>query len=418
MEFRHTFSQLFFIRRERINKLGKAPIYLRITVDGKRAEVSLKQYIDPNKWDSHAGRAKGTKQEIRELNAYLDNIREKINQHYRSLKETDSLITAKILKNRFLGLYKSRRTLLEVFEYHNKDMKEEVGKTYAQATYDRFTTTLDHTKKFLLKKYNQDDIFLSNLEYSFITDFEHYFKTEKNCNHNTTAKYLKNVRKIVNIAVNNGWLDKDPFANYKIKIEPSKITFLSQDELERIENKAFKIQRLELVKDIFLFSCYTALSYIDLIKLTKNKISEGVDGRLWIFSERTKTKNPSNVPLTPKALKIKEKYENYPGIVDTDKVIPSMSNQKLNTYLKEIADVCEINKTLTFHMARHTFATTITLLRGVPIESVSKMMGHKSLRTTQIYSKVLDQKVSEDMQIVIDEEEKETFKNIENERKA
>jgi site-specific recombinase XerD len=198
----------------------------------------------------------------------------------------------------------------------------------------------------------------------------------------------------------NNWIDRNPFSNYKTKIREVERVYLSEEEIENIINKDFKTDRLSLVRDIFLFSCFTGLAYIDVKNLTKSHISLGIDGEKWIFTHRQKTETASKIPILPITQMIIDKYEDHPECCNQNKLLPILSNQKMNAYLKEIAGVCEIEKELTFHIARHTFATTVTLTNGVPIESVSKMLGHKNLRTTQHYAKVLDKKVSEDMMIL------------------
>ena len=392
-----TFNLLFFIRKERANKDGDAPIYLRITINGKRAELAIKRFIDPYKWDSKANKARGNKKDIKNLNSYLDIVKNKIYDHHREMVDRNEFITANNIKNRYLGIATSNKGLIETFEYHNKIIKEQLGNTYAQATHDRYSTTLEHVKKFLKSKYKRNDIFLKELSYSFIIDFEQYFKVERNCNHNTTVKYLKNFRKVINLAIKNEWLDKDPFAKYKATFKQVKREFLTKEELHKLESKEFKIDRLDMVRDIFIFCCYTGLSFIDVDKLTQNNIRLGIDGREWIFTERTKTRNESNIPLLDKPKELIGKYKQHPLTENTKRIFPPYSNQKLNAYLKEITDLCGIDKNLTFHIARHTFATTVTLTQGISIESISSMLGHKSIRTTQIYSKVVNQKVSDEM---------------------
>ena len=220
----------------------------------------------------------------------------------------------------------------------------------------------------------------------------------KPCGQNTVMKHIERLRKMVNIAIRNEWIMKDPFAKFKPSYTKTTREFLSETEIETLESKEFSIERLRQVKDLFIFSCYTGLSYIDVMKLTKTNICRGIDGELWINTSRQKTDNTVRVPLLPKALEIIELYENNPRALAKGTLFPNISNQKLNSYLKEIADVCGITKNLTFHLARHTFATTVTLTNGVPMETVSKLLGHSSIRTTQIYAKVIEKKVSEDMQ--------------------
>jgi site-specific recombinase XerD len=274
------------------------------------------------------------------------------------------------------------------------------GKDYAPATLDRYNTSRDHTQAFLQWKYGLADIDIKRLNYEFVNDYEFWLKTQRNCAHNTTMKYISNLKKIVNGCIRKGWLLKDPFLGFKATKQEVEREALTQQELDKIHSKLFLTDRLNYVKDIFLFSCYTGLAYADVKKLKRSEIGPGIDGNHWIFTSRKKTDTQSRIPLLPPALAIIEKYKDYPTCCDSGHVLPVLSNQKMNAYLKEIADVCGIRKNLTFHIARHTFATTVTLCNGVPIETVSKMLGHLNLKTTQHYAKVLDRKVSDDMRML------------------
>lgn len=241
---------------------------------------------------------------------------------------------------------------------------------------------------------------IKDVDHKFITGYKYFLKTERNCGHNSAVKYITNFKKIVRIAYANDWIGKDPFFNWKAKLKIVDREFLSEEEIQRIIEKEVHIPRLELVRDIFIFSCYTGLSYVDVKKLSKDNIVRGIDGNYWIKTKRAKTDSSSNITILSNAFSIIQKYKTHPDIENSNKVIPILSNQRMNSYLKEIADLCGITKNLTFHLARHTFATTVTLTNGVPIESVSKMLGHKSLKTTQHYAKILDRKVRDDMAIL------------------
>lgn len=389
----------FHIRKDKLNSKGEAPIFLRISVDGQRAVIAVNRYIAEAKWNKEAQKAKGNKEEIKELNSYLDTVKGSVLAHHRDLLDRGKVITAETLKNAFLGKNARQYTVLETFQYHNQQMKEKEGIEFANATVIRYDTTLQHIKDFMQAVYSRSDMHLSELDYKFITDLEHYFKTKQKgkCNHNSTLKYIRNFRKVINIAVGNNWLDKDPFLNYKSKLEDSKRIHLDEEELKRLEEKKLPIERLEVVRDIFVFCCYTGLAYADVEKLTNNQIRTGIDGKKWIYTERQKTNTQSNVPLLPKALAIIDKYAAHPDCIYTGKLLPVKSNQKMNAYIKEVAILCEIDKDLTTHAARHTMATTIALTNDVPIETVSKILGHKTIRTTQIYGRILDKKVSADM---------------------
>jgi site-specific recombinase XerD len=393
-------SVLFFVKRTKTNVDGLLPIFIRVTVNGARIEFSTKRFTTSEKWSIEGNRMKGTSADSKATNSYLDTLKAKIFDYQQQLIREDNLVNAENMRNKILGVEKRSHMLIGIFQQHNEEIKTLVGREFATATYTRYETSLKHTIAFLNWKYKVSDIDIRKIDHEFVTNYEFYLKSVHKCNQNTTAKYIKNFGKIVRRCLANGWIERDPFINYKCKIVEVDRAFLSQDEIETMFNKVFATDRLNQVKDIFLFSCFTGLAYVDVKKLSRKNIGFGVDGERWIFINRTKTDTRSNIPLLPIASAILEKYEDHPQVVNQDKLLPILSNQKMNSYLKEIADVCEINKELTFHIARHTFATTVTLSNGVPIESVSKMLGHKNLKTTQHYAKILDLKVSNDMQVL------------------
>jgi site-specific recombinase XerD len=392
----------FYAKSTKANAAGLLPIYVRLTVDGKRMEFSTKKFIDSAKWLPELSKMKGNTENARSLNEYLDLMKSKIFDIQMELIHRNELLTIEVFKNRLLGIKEHQHMLIPIFQDHNNRIKELVGKEYAPGTLERYKTSLSHTIDFLKWKYKVSDIEINKIDHAFITDYEFWLRSVRNCCNNTAVKYIKNFNKIIKICLANDWLDKNPFANYKSKVKEVERVYLSEDEIQNIINKDFKTERLSLVRDIFLFSCFTGLAYIDVKNLTKSHVSIGIDGEKWIFTHRQKTETASKIPILPVTQIIIDKYADHPKYNNDDRLLPILTNQKMNAYLKEIASICEINKELTFHIARHTFATTVTLTNGVPIESVSKMLGHKNLRTTQHYAKVLDKKVSEDMKILRD----------------
>ena len=392
----------FYAKSTKANATGLFPIYVRLTVEGKRFEYSTKKFIEPSKWSNELSRMKGNSEEARSINSLLDFTKNQINEIQFELLKDNITLNIEEFKNRLLGTKIRERMLIPIFKEHNRKIKELLGIEYAPGTLERYETSLKHTSNFLLWKYNITDINIDKIDHAFITDYEFYLRTVRKCANNTAVKYIKNFNKIIKLCLANDWLDKNPFANYKSKVKEVERVYLSEGEIQNIINKDFKNERLSLVRDIFLFSCFTGLAYIDVKNLTRSHISIGIDGDKWIFTHRQKTESASKIPILSVTQMIIDKYENHPQSVNEEKLLPILSNQKMNAYLKEIAAVCEIEKELTFHIARHTFATTVTLTNGVPIESVSKMLGHKNLRTTQHYAKVLDKKVSEDMKILRD----------------
>lgn len=390
----------FYAKSTKANALGLLPIYVRLTVSGKRLEYSTKKFIDKSKWSVALSKMKGTNENARSINSYLDLVKAKILDVQMQLLHRNEVLSIENFKIMLFEDEKRARTLIPVFQDHNNRIKELIGKEYAAGTLERYTTSLKHTKDFMQWKYGAADIELSKIDHAFIMDYEFYLRSVRNCANNTAVKYIKNFSKIIKICIANDWIDKNPFANYKSKIRELERTYLSEEEIQNLIEKKFTTPRLQLVCDLFLFSCFTGLAYIDVKNLTKENITFGIDGDEWIFTHRQKTEAASKIPILPVTAMIIEKYSKQKECTMQNKLLPILSNQKMNAYLKEIATICEINKELTFHMARHTFATTVTLTNGVPIESVSKMLGHKNLRTTQHYAKVVDRKVSEDMNLL------------------
>ena len=397
-----TISILFYLKRAKANAQGLAPIFQRITINGRRLDNSTGKFVDPSKWHPEMSKMRGNSEEARLINGHLDNLRTKILIAEKELNKKDIPVNLETLKNMLLGTKERQRLLVPIFEEHNNKIKELLGIEYAPGTYERYQTSLKHTKDFLNWKYSISDIDITKIDHAFITDYEFYLRSVRKCANNTAVKYIKNFNKIIKLCLANDWLEKNPFANYKSKVKEVERVYLSEGEIQNIINKDFKTERLSLVRDIFLFSCFTGLAYVDVKNLTKSHISFGIDGDKWIFTHRQKTESASKIPVLPVTQMIIDKYADHPQAINEEKLLPILSNQKMNAYLKEIAAVCEIEKELTFHIARHTFATTVTLTNGVPTESVSKMLGHKNLRTTQHYAKVLDKKVSEDMKILRD----------------
>jgi len=391
------FSILFYAKKTKTTVEGLVPIYLRVTIDGQRIELSTQRYTHPDKWSVEGNRVKGTSPESKSINAYLDALKSKIYDHQQQLIRGNLPVNAENMRNKILGIEQRKYMLIPIFEQHNNEMKALIGKEYAPATLSRFTNLLRHIKGYLQWKFFTSDIDIRDINHEFLTGFEFYLKSEQHCAQNTVAKQMTEFGKIIRICLANDWISRNPFFNYKCRMKEVDRPYLSQEEIDSIINKRFQTERLNQVRDIFIFSCYTGLAYVDVHKLKRSHIGLGVDGERWIFINRTKTDTRANIPILPIAASILEKYRNHPQTLNTGKLLPVLSNQKTNAYLKEIADVCGINKELTFHVARHTFATTVTLGNGVPIESVSKMLGHKDLRTTQHYAKILDRKVGEDM---------------------
>ncbi|MDD2675202.1 site-specific integrase [Flavobacterium caseinilyticum] len=394
-----TFGVLFYLKTQKTSMQGKAPICARVTVNGKRTEISVKRSVNANEWDDRKGMAKGNRKETVELNMFLNQFKAKIINTYQQMILSDAVIDGPAIRDRVLGTDHLAPTLVSLVEYHNEQQLHKL----APGTMKNYYTTQRYIEKFLREKYYRNDIVLSQLTYKFILDFERYLFNyvpkdhQKPLNNNGIMKHIERLRKMINMAVKLDWLSKDPFASFKKHFDKVERECLNDKELTALANKHFAIERLRHVRDMFMFSCYTGLSYVELAELSPTNIVTGIDGGLWISTIRAKTDTGVRVPLLPQATELIEKYRDNPRAQNNGTVFPVISNQRMNGYLKEIADICGITKILTFHIARHTFATTVTLSNGVPIESVSKMLGHTSIRTTQIYAKVVEQKLSEDM---------------------
>ncbi len=391
------FNILFYFKKPKRHNGINVPIYMRVSTGCVRMEVSTNRKWDPSRWNVHAGRALGKSEDARSLNAHLDTLQANVYEAQRQLIADRADVTIENIRLRLEGRRANSKMFIDVFKDHNEKVKQLIHKDFSPATHERYETAMAHTISFLKWKFKKTDIEIQELNYEFVTELEYWLKAIQGCSHNTAIKYVSNIKKIVNICLKNGWLDKDPFLGYRMSKREVVRDVLSEEDMQVIGEKQFPTTRLEVVRDIFLFSCYTGLAYADVKKLRRHEIRKGIDGEQWIFTQRQKTETPTRIPLLPAAIRILQKYENHPSCENRGELLPISSNQKMNAYLKEIADVCGISKHMTFHTARHTFATTVTLTNGVPIETVSKMLGHRNLKTTQHYAKIIDKKVSEDM---------------------
>lgn len=391
------FNIRFYLRSNQVNKEGTCAIMVRITVNSERTVFSTKLFVDPEIWDKDANKASGTSKQVKELNRTLEDIRASIRQHYYEIERYDTLVTAEKVRNAFLGITARTESLVQLFKEFMDECNAMEGISRSPATVQKYDRCYRRVQEFLKEKYNLTDIPLVEIGHKFIVDFECYLRVTCGCNENTAAKFLQTFKIIIIRAKNNGYIKADPFANYRIRIKRVDRGYLTQEELDKIAAKEFATKRLEKIRDIFLFSCYTGLAYIDIKELSEGDIQTSFDGNKWIMTHRHKTKTPVNVPLLDIPQAIIKKYK---GQCKNGMLLPVPSNQKTNQYLKDIADACEIDKNITFHLARHTYATTVTLSQGVPIESVSKMLGHTNIQTTQIYARITNEKISRDMAVL------------------
>jgi len=380
-----SFGLVFFLKIPR-NESKIRTVYLRITVDGIPKETSTKRKWDSTRWDQKAERAIGTKEDARSLNFFLDSLILKVNEYKTEIMYSGKPITSEKVMDYVLGKITPRVKLLEEFQKHNDEMEALLGKGYAKGTLQRFTITKNHLTAFIKFKFKKDDLEFADLNLEFVKDFEFYLRTVRDCSNNTTLKYIANFKKIVIRAIDKEIILKDPFKNFKTRKTKMVKKPLTTQELYELERHYFTTDRLNVVRDVFVFQCYTGMAYIDAYQLKKTDIKDGIDGNLWIMCERQKTNSTTNVPLLPQALKIIDKYKDHPLCLQRGTVLPVSSNQKMNEYLKEIAILCGFPFTLNTHMARRTFGSTVTLNNNVPINVVKEMLGHSSVKQTEAYA--------------------------------
>ena len=388
----------FLIRKNKIKSNGKAPIYLRVTVDEKRKEISTKKEVAPEKWCVNRQRVKGNGREVQVINNYLDQIqREVLEAETQILKEGEE-VTAEGIKTKMIGEEEPKVYLIDFFEDYLRKMKELIGNGFAENTYKRYRTCLKHLKAFVQQEFSSENIALDELDLAFVRNFQHFLKTkDKPCSHNSALKYIDHFRKVINVALDHELTSSNPFKRFNSKYETTDPEYLNGEELRAIEKKSMPVDRVGRVKDVFLFCCYTGLAFTDVEKLTKEDVEVDKNGDQWLVVARQKTKEPSIIMLLPVPLSIIEKYKDDPE-TSSGNLLPVISNQKTNAYLKEIAQLCGINKNITFHMARHTFGTTVSLENDVPMDTVQKIMGHKDIRSTMLYARVTRRKVGKDLE--------------------
>ena len=394
---RNTLSVLFIIKKAKLLKNGEAPICMRITVNKRVAEIMIKRSIPVDLWNQKKECSKGKDRVATELNHYINTVRAKVLQIHRELEIDNKPITADIIKDCFYGRDKVQRSLLEVYAEHNEKCRALIGKEYPESTVTKFDTSINRLKEYIRSCYHRDDIMLAELDGQFIRNFDFWLKTEKHCQNNSALKHLKNLKKVVRIALANDWIKKDPFYGIHFKQEEINVEFLSREELDILMNKEFAIKRLEQVRDIFVFCCFTALAFVDVQQLSREHLIKDNNGALWIRKARQKTNQMCNIPVLSIPQRILRKYEDNAECIKKGVLLPVISNQRMNAYLKEIADLCGITKRLTTHVARHTAATVVFLANDVSMENVSKILGHSNIRMTQHYAKVLDSSIMRDM---------------------
>lgn len=397
MQTSTTFSIHFWLKKTAKRKNGQIPVYARITVDGKRADISIKRSVATKYWVTSTSRVNPHVSGAKRINRYLDDVHARIIEAHRQLHSEGKPITALSIKLRYLGKDRPVNTLTGLIKYHRLNEIDNLE----DGTAKNYNATEQYLYNFMQWKFKEKDIKLALINYTLITEFENYLpkyplKPSQPLNNNGVMKHMERFQKLVGLAFKHGWIEQNPFLPYTLKYDDFDNDFLEDHEIERLKNHIFQDKGLELVRDVFIFSCYTGLCYIEIKLLKKDKIVTGIDGDHWINVKRKKTKTPVKVPLLEQAKEILDKYANYPDISNDYSLLPVFANQTINKYLKRIAKEVGINKHLTFHVARHTFATTITLLNNVPMETVSRLLGYTKLSMTQRYARVLEKKISQD----------------------
>ena len=374
---RNSFNVLFFIKKAKLLKNGEASVCMRITINGARVENNIRMSIEPALWSQAKECAKGKSRKACELNLYIEQAKIKLRKLFDELEERNHPVTARILQEKFFGANeeaKGVRTLIQTIQEHNDQCRELVGKDYALITVRRYESCKRYLAELIRLKYDKEDLPLPEVNGELVRAFEFYLKTEKECQQNTVIRYMKCLKKITNLALANEWITKDPFIGIK-----------------------FHENRITVVRDVFIFAAFTGLAFIDVQQLSAEHIVQDNNGNYWIRKPRQKTKNMCNIPLLDIPMQILEKYKSHPTCQKKNVLLPVPCNQKMNSYLKEIADLCNISKCLTTHTARHSYATSVCLANGVSIENVAKMLGHSNIKMTQHYAHVLDSSILKDM---------------------
>ncbi len=387
---------LFWLYKSRVNSKGTSPVKMRITINTDRIDFSTSIEVSMDKWDQQDQRVRGMDELAIQYNNTLSTLRSLAWDCFNQKLRSKQPVTVEIIKAEILGRDKPNYTILDAIDFQIANLTARIGNDVSLNTVKKYKTIKLKVIEFLQSKLRRNDYYLLELSNKFIFDFDTYLRTEGNLSHNAVAKNMQQLRRVITVAIQNEWLPKDPFPNYRITPKETERGFLSLEEVELISS-AVLVERLDKVRDVFLFCCYTGLAYADVSKLNPYHLFKAEDGHKWIKISRTKTGTQSLIPVIPQALFILDKYKPLKNYANNELLLPIISNQNLNKYLKEIGEITGIKKRLSMHLGRHTFATTITLNKGVDIVSVSKMLGHKNLKVTQVYAKTSMLKISDDM---------------------
>jgi len=386
---------LYTINKHKVNSKGLCYITCRLTYLKSRKQFSAGIFINPSFWNGKQQQAEPPEPDVDYINTQLSLIRQHLNQAFLFLQVKGTPFTVLEIYSQYKGeTPKDELGVIEVYKLHNDRIKKLIGIEIQQVTYNKYLESGKHLQDFIKHKFKTHDICFNMLKSNFLDDYEYFLKTEKKLQQSTLNKAIQRFRKVLKYAIAEDYLNKDPFILFRYKTVKKEVIFLSVDELQKLENHHFKITRMEKVKDLFIFCCYTGLAYKEMALLKKEDVVKEFDDNLWLHIKRSKTSKLYKVPLLPKALEILEKYNDEDEVL----IFKNISNQRFNGYLKEIADVVGINKNLTHHIARKTFASTVLLYNDVPMEIVSELLGHSSMKVTQAsYGKIVQKSISKEI---------------------
>jgi len=398
---RGTFSLMCYLKKSKALKNGEIPVYMRITVNGRAVTFSMQGSVAPSLWSQEKEKSRGKDRTAQELNHYIESAKSRLYKIHRELEIDGKPISAQIIKDIFLGNAPVEeevgKTLIEVHTDHNDRCSGLINVEYSPSTIYKFNASLKFLQLFMKKEYGVNDIPLNKLNEDFIRRYDAFLKTDRGCNNNSVVKHLKIFKKVIRIALANDWIQKDPFASIRFRLDEVHVDFLTMEELEAMINKDIPNKRLSQVRDVFVFCAFSGLAFVDVKGLRQEHIIKDGNGRMWIRKPRQKTNNMCNIPLLQVPQMLLEKYKDDKECQLRGQLLPVPTNQKMNAYLKEVANICGINKHLSTHVARHSAATSVFLANKVSMENVAKMLGHSSTRMTQHYARELDQSIAEDM---------------------
>jgi site-specific recombinase XerD len=393
----------FFIKKSKLVKNDEAPIYIRLKLNDILMEYAIHKSVKPNRWDSVSKRVLGDDTYAEDINTALHDIKENLKRAKTEIEVFKEPLTLENLRNWGKKEKKIDIKIISYFNEHLSKYKEliDLGK-FSKNTLKRYNAAKNHLHDFIKDKFKKEDYPISQIDKKFVRNFKFYLQSLGTCKkNNTIIKYLSNVSMIINYALDDDLLDKDPFRGINFEYDDTEIAFLEDDEIDKIRNKNLTIERIDVIRDIYVFCCFTGLAFGDVKHLSREHLKPGIDGNTWIKKNRQKTDVKSMIPLLEPAKKILEKY-NYCPDMKKGRLLPVPSNQNMNAYLKEIADLCEIEKNLTTHTARHTFATTVALNNGISMEAVAGMLGHTTTALTRKYARIREKLIAENIKKITD----------------